>query len=109
MPLGGSSSPSGGGGGGSPSAPLGRVACASRRLAMVLSSRRRPAAWRLAWWQQACRVDRLALLADLEMQLDALRVARAHLRDPLAATYHLILLHQQGLIVRVRGEVGVVV
>ena len=57
----------------------------------------------------ARRIDRLALLADLEVQLHAVGVGRAHLGDLLAALDGLVVLDQQRLVVRVGGEVGRVV
>src|SRR5438105_14758448 len=59
--------------------------------------------------QVARRIDRLALPPDLEMQLHAVGVARAHLRDFLSLAHRLVFLHQQGLVVRVRGQIRVVV
>src|SRR5438477_5398739 len=52
---------------------------------------------RLARRQQLRRIDRLALLADLEMQLDAIGVTRTHLGDLLPAPHRLLLLHEQRL------------
>src|ERR1039457_1685119 len=69
----------------------------------------RSAAGRSARRQELGRIDRLALLADLEVQLHTVGVARAHLGDLLAAPHGLVVLDEQRLIVRVGGEVGRVV
>src|SRR5207302_289650 len=60
-------------------------------------------------WQIAHRIDGSRSLADLEMQLRALRVGAADLGDLLAAHHALLLLHQDVLVVRVDRDEAVVV
>src|SRR5262245_2264000 len=59
--------------------------------------------------QEADRIHRLAVAADLEMQLHPVGIARAHLRDALALGHVLTFLHQQLVVVRVDAEERVVV
>ena len=55
------------------------------------------------------RVYRLAVFAQLEVQLHALAVAVAHGGNALAAPHGLAFAHEQALVVAVGGEVGLVV
>src|SRR5690242_13173154 len=50
------------------------------------------------------RIRRLAVLADLEVELIAARAARSHLGDRLAGFHLVAFLHEPLLVVAVRGE-----
>src|SRR5690606_24959983 len=68
---------------------------AASQLSVCTSARR----------QLARRVDGLALLADLEVQLDAVGVSGTHFGDLLALAHGLVFLDQQRLVVGVGRQV----
>ena len=62
-----------------------------------------------AWRQIVQRIDRIAILADLELQFGARSPGGTHLRHRLAGTHPLALLHQTLAVVTIGGQKAVVV